>query len=66
MHTVKNSFEFSEEIADQDPGFFMASLDVESLFTSVPLEEIISVCCDSLFSNTAKVNNISRIDFENF
>ena len=23
-----------------------------------------SVCCDSLFSNDAKVNNINRIDFE--
>ena len=28
MYTVKNSFEFAKEIADQDPGLFMASLDV--------------------------------------
>ena len=61
MYTVKNSFEFSKEIADQDPGLFIASLDVESLFTNIPLEETISVCCDSLFSNNAKVD---RIDFE--
>ena len=64
MYTTKNSFEFSKEIADKDPGLFMASLDVESLFTNIPLEETISVCCDSLFSNNAKVNNINRIDFE--
>ena len=64
MYTVKNSFEFAKEIADQDPGLFMASLDVESLFTNIPLTEIISVCCDSLFSNDAKVNNINRIDFQ--
>ena len=64
MFTIKNCFEFSKEIADQDPGLFMASLDVESLFTNIPLEETISVCCDSLFSNNAKVNNIIRIDFE--
>ena len=64
MYTVKNSFEFAKEIADQDPGLFMASLDVESLFTNIPLEETISVCCDSLFSNDAKLNNINRIDFE--
>ena len=64
MYTVKNSFEFSKEIADQDPGLFMPSLDVESLLTNIPLEETISVCCDSLFSNNSKVSNINRIDFE--
>ena len=42
----------------------MASLDVESLFTKIPLEEDIRVCCDSLFSNDAKVNNINGIDFK--
>ena len=42
----------------------MASLDVESLFTNIPLEETISVCYDSLFSNDDKVNNMNRIDFE--
>ena len=64
MYTIKNSFEFSKEIADQHPGLFTASLDVESLFTNIPLEETISVCCDSLFSNNDEVNNINRIDFE--
>ena len=63
MYTVKNSFEFSKEIVDQDAGLFMASLDVESLFTNILLEETISVCCDSLFSNNSKVNNINRNDF---
>ena len=61
MYTMKNSFEFAKKIADQDAGLFMASLDV---FTNIPLEETISVCCDSLFSNDAKVNKINRIDFE--
>ena len=63
MYTVKNSFEFSKEIVDQDAGLFMASLDEDSLFTNIPLEETISVCCDSLFSNNAKVNNINRNNF---
>ena len=40
MYTVKNSFGFAKETADQDPGLFIASLDVESLFTNMPLEEI--------------------------
>ena len=64
MYTVKGCIEFAKEIADQDPRFFMASLDVKSLFTNIPLEETINVCCDYLFSNNAKVNNINRIDFE--
>ena len=66
MYTVKNTFEFAKETADQDPGLFMANLDVESLFTNIPLEETTSVCCDSLFRNDAKVNNVNKIDFKNF
>ena len=64
MYTVKNSFEFAKKILNQDPGLFMANLDVESLFTNMPLEETITVCCESLFSNDTKVNNINKIDFE--
>ena len=60
MYTVKDSFEF----ANQDQELFMPSLDVESLFTNMPLGETISVCCDSLFTNGTKVHNINRIDFE--
>ena len=41
----------------------MANLDVESLFTNIPLEGTTSVCCDSLFSHDAKVDDIYTIDF---
>ena len=64
MYTVKSSLEFAKEIADQDPRLFMIRLDVVSLFTKIPLGDTISVRCDSLFSNDAKVNDISRIGFE--
>ena len=64
MYTVKNSLEFAKEIADQDPGLFMANLDVESLFNNIISEEIASAWCDSLFSNDPKVNNVKRIDFD--
>ena len=43
MYTVRSSFEFAKEIADQDPELFMTSLDVESLFTNIPLEETTKV-----------------------
>ena len=66
MYTVKNSFEVSKEIADQDPGLFMASLDVESLFTNISSKETISVYCDSLFSNNAKLITLTGMILKNF
>ena len=60
--TIKNSFEFANEVIEQDSGLFMPSLDVESLFTNIPLEETINISCDSLFGNEAKINNFSRND----
>ena len=40
-YTVKDSFDFAEDITQQSSKFFMASLDVDSLFTNVPLHETI-------------------------
>ena len=37
--TVKNSFEFSKEMCEQNSEYFIASLDIESFFTNIPLEE---------------------------
>ena len=36
--TVKDSFHFAKEIVDQQHNLFMGSLDVDSLFTNIPLE----------------------------
>ena len=33
----------------------MGSLDVDSLFTNIPLEETIDICTNTLFKNTEKV-----------
>ena len=62
--TIKNSFEFAKEVTEQGSGLFMASLDVESLFTNIPLEEAINISCNFLFANEAKINNFSRNGFE--
>ena len=40
----------------------MASLDVESLFTNIPLEEIIKNCVNDLFSNNVYSGKLSRKD----
>ena len=53
-----------KKIADQDPGLFMANLDVECLFTNIQLEKTFRLCCGSLFGNGAKVNIVNRINFE--
>ena len=42
----------------------MTSLDVESLFINVPLEETIKICCDSLYKNQELLCNISKNQFE--
>ena len=58
--TVKNSFEFSKEICKQNPEYFMASLDSESLFINIPLEETIKICCESLYKNQELFYKISK------
>ena len=40
----------------------MASLDIESLFTSIPLNEVIYICIDDLFCDTNTIQNLDRND----
>ena len=42
-YTVQDSFAFAEEIVEQDATIFMGSLDVDSFFTDIPLEETINI-----------------------
>ena len=46
---------FAEEIVDQQPDFIMASLDVHSLFTNIPLEETIEIYRNEPFQETEAV-----------
>ena len=41
---VKDSFSFAKKITKYDSSLFMASLDVESLFTNFPLKEAVNNC----------------------
>ena len=63
-YTVKDSFAFAEEIVEQDSEFFMGSLDIDSLFTNIPLEETIYICTDMLFENMEKVEGLSKTEFQ--
>ena len=40
---LKDTFELSRDILNQYPTFFMASFDVDSLFSNIPLDEIINI-----------------------
>ena len=42
----------------------MASLDVESLFTNIPLGETIDILTEKVFGKKYKVNGISKRDFK--
>ena len=47
--TFKDSFTFFDEILTQDSGLCMTSLDVDGLFTNIPLDETIDICIKKLF-----------------
>ena len=57
---MKDSFEFAKIICEQDAGLFMASLDVDSLFTNVPLEETIHICVNELFKSNSSILGLNK------
>ena len=63
-YTVKNSFAFAEEIVEQDSELFVGSLDVDSLFVNIALEETIDICTNTIFENTEEVEDLSKIEFK--
>ena len=58
--TMKNYFDFAEEVVNYDHNLYMASLDVELLFTNISLEETIKNCVNNLFSNNFYSGKLSR------
>ena len=62
--TVHDSFSFAEEVVNFDANCIMASLDVESLFTNTPLDEIIENCINDLFANNDTVYNFIKEDLK--
>ena len=64
--TVKDSFTFVDEILTQNSDLYMASLDVDALFTNIPLDETIDICVKKLFKTPdTLVKGISKNDFRN-
>ena len=59
-YTVKDSFDFAKDITQQSSKLFMASLDVDSLFTNVPLDETIEICLNELFKYSQTVSVLNK------
>ena len=59
-YTVRDSFLFASEVSKFNSKNLRASLDVESLFTNIPLEETINNIINDLFLATDKINNFER------
>ena len=62
--TVKDSFHFAKKVVDQQHDLFMGSLDVDSLFSNIPLEETIEICTNELFKESETVEGLSKTDFK--
>ena len=63
--TVKDYFAFAEEIVHQDSKLYMGSLDVDSLFTNIPLEETINICTNLIYDNVDVIEGINKFEFKN-
>ena len=63
--SIINSFTFNHEILEQNSSLIMGSLDVDALFTSIPLDETIGIALEELFRDTEKINNLTKEDVRN-
>ena len=63
-YVSKDSFEFAKNVREQNPEFFMASFDIDSLFTNVPLDETIEISVKKLFGRNKKYKGFSRQQFK--
>ena len=63
-YTVKDTFHFVSMLDNKDHHLIMASLDVDSLFTNIPLNETIDIVTNKIYENKRKVNGISKLDFK--
>ena len=61
-YTVKDSFSFAREITTYDSSLFIASLDVESLFTNILLKETLNNCIKDLHNKIFHNGKLNKAD----
>ena len=62
-YLTKDSSSFVEQVLDFDTSCFMASFDIKSLFTNIPLTEMFNLCVQNLYRNQTHVNNLTKSSF---
>ena len=62
-YTIRDSFSFTKEVLDFDASCFMASCDIKSLFTNIPLTEMLNLYIQNLYRNQTHVNNLTKSSF---
>ena len=62
-YAINDCFTFAEELQRFDFKLMMASLDIESVFTNIPLQETIDLCVENLFKDRTHVDNLSKDSF---
>ena len=61
--TAGDSFTFAEKVRKQNAELFMASLDVDALFTNIPLDETINICIELVFKDNETCNGMNQDEF---
>lgn len=57
------TFILAEELRSFDSKLVMAIFDIESILTSIPLQEITDLCVENLFKDRVHVDNSSKVSF---
>ena len=60
--TIMDSFSFAQEITLYDRSLYIASLDLESLFTNIPLNETTNNCVSDLHNQNLYNGKLSKRD----
>ena len=59
-YVIKDSFSFTKEVLDFDGSCFVASFDIKSLFTNIPLTETLNLSVQNLCRKQTYVNNLTK------
>ena len=64
-YTINDSFSFAKEVLEFDALLFMASFDIKSLFTNVPLTKTLNLWIQNLYRNQTHIDNLTKSSFYN-
>jgi len=59
-YTIKSSFELLDILKNNEPDKFIGSLDVESLFTNVPVKDTINIILNTVYNSNMNPLNIPK------